>query len=98
MTGSPLSFAAVRMGLFVRHPELIFNYGKMHCKHLKKCQFLWASAREIYNLKQAVEAGADIITLSPELLKKLPLRGKNLQEYSIETVKQFFEDSKGIEF
>jgi transaldolase len=63
-----------------------------------KTQILWASTREVLNVKQAEAAGADIITLSPDLIRKLDLFGKDLAQYSLETVKQFFEDGKGIEF
>ena len=61
-------------------------------------KILWASTREVLNVKQAGAAGADIITLTPDLVRKLKLSGKNLTEYSLETVKMFFEDAKGIEF
>ncbi len=56
---------------------------------------LWASAREVYNVKQAEEAGCDIITLSPDLIAKLAGFGRNLTEYSIETARQFFKDAAG---
>lgn len=58
-------------------------------------QILWASAREIYNVVQAQEAGADIITLSPDLIGKLSGFGRNLMQYSLETVKQFHRDAEG---
>ena len=57
---------------------------------------LWASTRELLNMKQAQAAGTDIITVSPELLRKTYLFGKDLLQYSYETVKQFEDDSKGI--
>jgi transaldolase len=63
-----------------------------------KTQILWASTREVLNVKQAEQAGADIITLSPDLIRKLDLFGKDLAQYSLETVKQFHDDGKGIEF
>jgi transaldolase len=56
---------------------------------------LWASAREVYNVRQAEEAGCDIITLSPDLIAKLAGFGRNLTEYSIETARQFFKDAAG---
>lgn len=62
----------------------------------KKAQILWASAREIYNYYEAENLGVDIITLSPELIAKLSLRGKDLTEYSRETVQQFHDDGKGL--
>ncbi len=61
------------------------------------CRLLWASAREIYNLVQAKDYGYDIITLTPDLIAKLDLRDKDLTKYSLETVKMFHEDGKGID-
>lgn len=60
-------------------------------------QILWASAREVYNVVQAEEAGCDIITLSPDLIAKLEGFGRNLTEYSLETVRQFHRDAQGLE-
>ena len=59
---------------------------------------LWASTRHTFSIKQAELYGYDIITMTPDLIAKLPLRGKDLAEYSLETVKQFHEDGKGITF
>jgi len=56
-------------------------------------KLLWASTREIFSIVKAEECGADIITVSHDLLKKMSLKGKNLQEYSLETVKQFYNDA-----
>lgn len=58
-------------------------------------QVLWASPREVLNIYQADEIGCDIITCTPDILKKLSLKGKDLKEYSLETVKMFYKD--GIE-
>ena len=56
---------------------------------------LWASAREVYNVKQAEDCGCDIITLSPDLIAKLSGFGRSLAEYSLETVRQFHRDAAG---
>jgi transaldolase len=61
-------------------------------------KILWASTRELYNIHQALQVGSDIITCSPELVRKMTLFGKDLLQYSLETVKQFEEDAKGIEW
>ena len=55
---------------------------------------LWASAREVYNVEQAEQAGADIITLSPALLAKLDGFGRDLDDYSAETISQFYTDAE----
>jgi transaldolase len=56
-------------------------------------ELLWASPRELLNVMQAEEAGCHIITITPDLLKKLDLVGKDLSEYSLETVKMFHRDA-----
>jgi transaldolase len=56
-------------------------------------ELLWASSRKLLNVFQAQEAGCDIITLPPDLIEKFPLIGKDLTEYSRETVQQFHQDA-----
>ena len=58
-----------------------------------KVELLWASPRELLNIFQADDAGCDIITVSHELLAKLSLVGKDLDEYSLETVQMFYRDA-----
>ncbi len=69
-----------------------------HSYQGNKARILWASAREIFNYYQAEEYGCDIITLTPDLIAKLDLGGKDLEQYSLETVRQFHEDGKGVAF
>lgn len=57
---------------------------------------LWASARQVYSVIEAEKVGADIITLTPDLIAKLPMFGRDLGEYSLETVRQFAKDAEGI--
>src|SRR3990167_4460918 len=58
-------------------------------------ELLWASPREVLNIYQAEEAGADIITVTPELITKYwKMKGKDLNELSLDTVKQFYNDAK----
>jgi transaldolase len=59
-------------------------------------ELIWASPREVFNVYQAEVAGCDIITCSQDLIKKLSLRGKDLVEFSRDTVKMFYEDGKGL--
>ncbi len=56
-------------------------------------QLLWASPREVLNVVQADEIGCHIITATPDILSKLPLLGKNLRDYSLETVRMFRDDA-----
>lgn len=55
-------------------------------------ELIWASPREVFNIIQADSIGCDIITATHDLLKKVPLFGKDHTEYSLETVKMFYND------
>jgi transaldolase len=55
---------------------------------------LWASPREILNVRQADDIGVDIITVTHDMLGKLDLYGKDLDGYSLETVKMFHDDAR----
>ena len=59
----------------------------------KNIELLWASPRELLNLIQAAEVGCHIITVKPDLLKKLELVGKDLADFSLDTVKMFHGDA-----
>ncbi len=58
-----------------------------------KAELLWASTRELLNIFHAEESGCDIVTVPNELLAKLDLIGKDLLEYSRETVQLFHRDA-----
>lgn len=58
-----------------------------------KAELLWASPRELLNIFQADEVGCHIITVTSDILKKLAMVGKPLDELSLDTVKMFFNDA-----
>jgi transaldolase len=58
-----------------------------------EAQLMWASPRELLNVFQADEVGCHVITATSDVLKKLPLVGKDLQEFSQETVQMFRRDA-----
>jgi transaldolase len=58
-----------------------------------RTELIWASPRELFNIFQADMIGCNIITVSSDILTKLPLIGKNLTEYSLETVRMFHDDA-----
>ena len=58
-----------------------------------KAELIWASPRELLNIYQADEIGCHIITVTNDILKKLALVGKDLHDYSLETVKMFYDDA-----
>ena len=57
-------------------------------------ELVWASPRELLNIFQADAVGCHIITVTHDVLKKLSLVGKDLHEYSLDTVKMFYEDAQ----
>ena len=61
-------------------------------------ELIWASPRELLNIVQADEVGCHIITATNDILKKLPLLGKDLNNYSLETVEMFFKDAAAAGF
>jgi transaldolase len=63
-----------------------------------KAQLLWASTRELLNIFHAEEAGCDIVTVPNEFLSKLELVGKDLVEYSRETVQMFYRDASAAAY
>lgn len=67
-------------------------------KKKKNIEILWASTRELYSIIQAEKLGCDIITVPTEILNKINLIGKNLEKYSLETVKMFYNDAKKAGF
>jgi transaldolase len=56
-------------------------------------ELIWASPRELLNIFQADAIGCHIITATPDVLQKLALVGKDLDEYSLDTVKMFHTDA-----
>lgn len=57
-------------------------------------ELLWASPREVLNIFQAEAIGCPIITVTHDLLSKLPLVGKGLEAFSLETVRMFYQDAQ----
>ena len=63
-----------------------------------KAELLWASPRELLNIFQADEIGCHIITVTGDLINKLALVGKDLDQYSRETVAMFYRDATAAGF
>ncbi len=57
-------------------------------------ELIWASPRELLNIFQADAIGCHIITVTNDILKKIPLIGKDLDNFSLDTVKMFYEDAR----
>ena len=61
-------------------------------------EVLWASTRELLNIFQAEKTGCKIVTVPNAILSKLGFIGKNLNDFSLETVKDFYIDAKKSKF
>lgn len=61
-------------------------------------ELIWASPREVFNIVQADAIGCHVITVTHDLLKKIPLLGRDLAEYSLDTVKMFVSDARAAGF
>lgn len=68
------------------------------CSAKPKAELLWASPRELLNIFQAEETGCRIITVTSDILKKLSMVGKPLEELSLDTVKMFYNDASAAGF
>lgn len=77
--------------------ELMKKAAKI-CKQNPNAELLWASCREFYNIMEAEECGCQIITVQNSILAKSKNYGKDLEEYSLETVRGFFKDASGLGF
>lgn len=61
-------------------------------------ELIWASPRELLNIFHADQIGCHIITVTHDILQKLPLVGRDLHEYSLDTVKMFHRDAEQAGF
>jgi transaldolase len=58
-----------------------------------RSELIWASPREVLNVVQADQVGCHIITMTHDLLAKLDSLGKDLEQFSLETVQMFRRDA-----
>ena len=88
-----LSIFAGRIADTGEDPVPLMKQAKEICKQNKNIKILWASTREIYNIFEAEKCNSDIITVPYDLIKKLKYVGKDLDQFSLDTIKQFLKDS-----
>jgi transaldolase len=67
-------------------------------KAISKAELVWASSREIFNIFQANAIGCQVITVTNDILNKLSLIDYDLTEYSLDTVKMFYDDARRAGF
>ncbi len=94
--GAPcfVSVFAGRIADTGRDPVPLMAEAVKRLKAAPNTELIWASPRELLNIYQADEIGCQVITVTNDILKKLSLVGKDMNEYSLETVKMFYEDGK----
>jgi transaldolase len=95
---SNVSVFAGRIADTGRDPVPMMAAAVAMCAPFDKQELIWASPRELLNIFQADQVGCHIITATPDVLKKLALVGKDLGEYSLETVKMFRTDAVAAGF
>jgi transaldolase len=96
LAGGPGGYVSVFAGRVAdtgRDPVPMMRAAVAHLEAHDEIDLIWASPREILNIVQAGAIGCDIITVTHDLLKKLPVMGRDLDEYSLDTVKMFVDDA-----
>jgi transaldolase len=73
-------------------PVPLMTEAVRHLTAAPNAELIWASPRELLNIFQADEIGCHIITVTNDILQKLSLVGKDLNQYSLDTVKMFHDD------
>ncbi len=90
---SSISIFAGRVADTGRDPVPIMKAALEIMAPQPNCELVWASPRELLNIFQADEIGCHIITVTSDLLKKVNLIGKDLHDFSLETVQMFHDDA-----
>lgn len=93
-TDSIISVFAGRIADTMVSPVPTMYLAKHIMKQYPNQKLLWASPREVLNVKEAEDCGCDIITMTSDLIKKLSLKNKDLNDYSLDTIKMFYNDAK----
>lgn len=97
LSSGPSAYVSVFAGRVAdtgRDPVLMMKECVDILKPFSQLELIWASPRELLNIFQANDIGCHIITVTNDILKKLNLIEKDLHEYSLDTVKMFYNDAK----
>ena len=97
LAGGPSSYVSVFAGRIAdtgRDPVPLMAAAVELLRPYPEQELIWASPRELLNIFQADAIGCQIITVTNDVLKKLELVGKDLSEYSLDTVKMFYNDAR----
>ncbi len=92
---SIISIFAGRIANAGLDPEPTMEFASQLTKEHPLVETLWASTREIFNIVEAARTNTDIITVPFSLIDAFHKDfGKDLDEFSLETVKMFYDDTK----
>lgn len=97
-TPACVSVFAGRIADTGRDPLPIVEAACARLRSLPLAEVIWASPREVLNVVQADQVGCHIITVTHDLLGKLPMLGKDLDQFSLETVRMFRADAVAAGF
>jgi transaldolase len=96
LAGGPASFLSVFAGRIAdtgRDPVPLVVESAQAIAQQPNIELIWASPRELLNIFQAESAGCHVITVPDNILSKLDLIGKDLDAFSLETVRMFHSDA-----
>jgi transaldolase len=97
LSGGPACYVSVFAGRIAdsgRDPVPLMAEALELVRAHPRAELIWASPRELLNLVQADAIGCHIITVTHDLLEKLPTLGKDLDEFSLDTVRMFHRDGQ----
>jgi len=101
LRGTRHSYVSVFAGRIAdtgRDPLPFMIHAVAACNKAGGMEVIWASPRELLNIFQADQIGCHVITVTPDILKKLATAGKDLGEFSLDTVKMFYNDGAAAGF
>ena len=101
LKGTRHSYVSVFAGRIAdtgRDPIPLMKHAVALCDKAGGMEVIWASPRELLNIFQADEIGCHVITVTPDIVKKLGTVGKDLGAFSLDTVKMFHTDGAAAGF
>lgn len=101
LAGGPGGFVSVFAGRIAdtgRDPLPIMRASVEKLRAHPQLELIWASPREVLNVAHADSVGCHVITATNDILKKLSLWGKDLDGFSLETVRMFHDDGQAAGF
>ncbi len=97
-TPQQVSIFAGRVADTGRDPVPVMREAMSLLQATPHIELIWASPREVYDIVRANDIGCHIITVTYDLLDKMALFGKDLDQFSLETVKMFYNDAQAAQY